>query len=411
MANDFADSILSGVEGGIGLAQKVEQIQEQRRKVEEDKKNLQLQRSDYLANKMYKALTLPEAVREDAMKSLQQESEMLKVPLNPAVLKLANSPELRTQILTGLSDLANLPDTERGRASVAALGNFSSSPENFVDNLQKYGAERAKLLAAQQKAGPTGTDILASTEKAIGTFKSQFTTEGEVIKQVNNLNTLAADPARRRQAFPGDAANVILAKLLDPATGVREAEVERVTGLGTGALSTVTNSLNKAKNGQILSEVQWKQILAVSNLIAQESEGRIDTFKSKFTSTLQDAGVNPETVYSAVPKLQMFDFEKNFGKTGIPVGLKQLDKKGKTQVAAGIETGGVAMTPELQKAFEAAGLKPGTPQFQAAYDTYKQKKTGGGQAQAKAPAAPAGPAAGMSAPPEELQVEPVAGGQ
>lgn len=406
MAENFADSILSGVEGGVGLAQKVEQIQEQRRKVEEDKKNLILQRSDYMTNKMYKALTLPDAVREDAFKSLAQEAEMLKMPLNPAVLKLANTPELRTQVLQGLADLALLPDTDRGRASVSALGNFSASPENFVDNLQKYAATREKLLQAQATKNPTGTDVLQNTEKAIGTFKSQFGTEGEVIRQVNNLNTLAADPARRKQAFPGDAANVILAKLLDPATGVREAEVERVTGLGTGALSTVQNSLNKAKSGQILSEVQWKQILAVSNLIGQKGEERIDKFKSTFEPTLKGAGVNPETVYSAVPKLEPFDFAKNFGKAGIPVGLKQFDEAGKKQVAANIENGGVKMSPELQKAFAAAGLKPGTPQFQAAYDTYKKSKTPGGQAQAAAPAAPA---SGMGQAPVVPDEQPVGG--
>lgn len=411
MAN-FADSILQGVDQGIGLAQKVEQIQEQRRQIDEQKKDLQLKRADYMSNKMYKALTLPDAVREDAFKTLAQEAEQLKMPLNPAILKLANTPELRTQVLQGLADLAMLPDTERGRASVAALGNFSSSPENFVDNLQKYGMERAKVLAAQKK-DPTGTDVLASTEKAINTFKTTFGTESEVIRQVNNLNTLASDPTRRKQAFPGDAANVILAKLLDPATGVREAEVERVTGLGTGALSTVQNSLNKAKSGQILAETQWKQVLAVANLIAEKGSDRITQFQDKFTPTLQGAGVDPNVVYAGVPKFQVFDFEKNFGKAGIPVGLKSLQSKQDTKVASGVSSGGIEMSDTLRKQFEAAGLKPGTPQFQAAYDSYKGKAKSG-PAQAAAPAAPPAPASGMAAPPvapvEEPPVDPAAGG-
>lgn len=364
MAGEFS----AGFSNGVQLAQAMENAQRQREELEIKKQEHQIKVSNYLLNKLNKTALLPDKIRKVAVKNLIAESEALKMPLNPETVEVSMDPQYRTQTLQSLAALSMLPQDAKGQAMISAVAGFSGDPEHFIDNVQKFSSEYARLLTSRRGAQPTGTDILANTEKAIGVAKQQFAEEFNVIKQVNNLNTLAADGKRRKQAFPADAAQVILAKLLDPATGVREGEVERVSGLGTGALSVVQNSLARAAKGQVLNDQQWKQILAVSNLIGQKSSERVENFKMRLTPTLAKASVDPEVAFAGIPSLEGFDFEKSFGKGSSPVGLNSTKKKKTTDFAD--------VPPELGEKFARAGLEPGSPKFNQALEAFlaQQKK-------------------------------------
>jgi hypothetical protein len=234
---------------------------------------------------------------------------------------------------------------------------------------------------------------LTAEEGVIANTNRQIDSDVSTIKQINRLNAIAADPARRKQAFPGDTAIVVISKIQDERTGVKEGEVARVTGLGTGAIDKVFNLLKRASAGQILSESQWSQLLAVANLTGKKAQENIDRVRTQREPSLREAGIDPKNVFGVLPEFEAFDFTA-FGKPGSAINA-ELKRGAKFAPAAAADP--LSRLTPAQKAQAARELQvdENDPQFAqkfaAAFADYRVRKGGAAPASAAPAAAPEAP--------------------
>ena len=382
MANDFADSILSGVEGGIGLAQKVEQIQEQRRKVEEDKKDLALKRSDHVMNSIYKAMLMPAGMRKEALDRAVANSEMLKVPVNPMLVKMVDTPEYRTPFLQAAAGIAGLPPDERGQVMVGVMAQFAKPDlSDFGDNLIKLNEAISKRTMATQKAAPKEA-IPIGTDKVI-----LLTEMGQIPRRIEDLKKTIET---NKEKFGFAKGRIGVANPNDTTAQLVNAQIR-----------DLRQSIGRAKEGGVLrkeDEEKYAEILSQLSDNPKVALGKLDLISRDMALTYNDTINNLKvTGYNT----QAFAPVKNVN-TKIA-----LHKDGKSEVAAtgaapaqGM-SGAPQLTPEQQKRAATLNLKPGTPEFQARYEAYKKKQAGTAQAQA-----PAAPAAGL-----DIEAIPPTGGQ
>lgn len=178
--------------------------------------------------------------------------------------------------------------------------NKQESHQNFEQGQQGRKIESDEKIKIAEAAAAKQKDIATKTLDQSNKFRDDSKPYRDQIDVVNKILDLK-DKKGYAEAFSGDAARTLFAKLTDPTTGVREGEVTRVAKLGGGIIDRVGIAVDRFLNGKELSDKQWKQIEAVARGLGKDAEKGIDTMSKGMIPALRKAGVDPADVFTNTP--------------------------------------------------------------------------------------------------------------
>lgn len=326
-------------DGGISLAQgfqiglQLRQTRQQREQLELRKQTVQAQSFDSLMSSLSQLSKAPKTSQPVLKRLVMKKAEVLGAPIAESNLDAMLEQDLKPQTILALDQLTRIDDPKARAQLWSQVTPAFADPERIGDitnTILKINQQQQRR--AQIEAQTAGTEVKAAKERVqiqsqvLSSFRQTGGGEdADVVKNANEIFRLAGNPDSRKQAFPADAARVAFSKITDPQGVVREGEVNRLTGLTGDALDRAEGAINRAIQGEQLTDEQWAQLVGVAQLLGQESNQRLGQIKAKFIDpNLRDAGIPTERAEAFIPKLQEFDFkEAGFTPSVIPQGLQK----------------------------------------------------------------------------------------
>lgn len=310
MEYDAGKNFLAGQEAQTGLVQKAYALEKQRVELEQQKQQVAIGKFQMVDQEMRSVLAMPKEFRPAAIEGLRQKATIAGIPMDPGVLKLLESDDYQSPLLSalnhGYSETDPAKQAEYANQFFGATGDLKTA----MGALQAWQEHAAK----KKSNAPSAADTLKLTNETINTVKGTTENPRKTIEIVNNMFALGNSPESRSSAVAKDAIKVFLAKLSDPTSVAREGEVARVTGLGANALDKVEQMLDNIVTGNgKLNDKQWKLVLQTADILGKGAQQDLDAVKGQRSSELTAAGVNPESVFGSFPRLKEFNFDKHFG--------------------------------------------------------------------------------------------------
>lgn len=405
---------------GLGIAQQIRALQQQKEAHAQAKAKFEAQKIDLLSKKLLQIGFAPKELKAPLTKAYIMQAQTLGVAVDENAVKLMTSEQWGKTTVQGLNALVGLPQDKKAEAGTQLLLSLSDV-DTAMKILPDIAAQQARAknmqldqLRTQQQLAMAGTQQAGERVKiadaVTNTVRNQTATAQKVIESVNDLNEIGSDPKRRKEAFASDSALVMIAKISDPQTGVREGEVQRVTGLGTGALGEIQNYARRLASGQVLNNEQWRQLLSVANLRAKRAQLYMTQVEKQRSPELAQAGIDPKNVFGTFLQYTPFDFKRQFRNVPPGLDLKSLQAAGaavpdQTAVAAA----GSALSESQRAALKRAGYDD------AAISAYEEMKKTKSTEVPKVPASTPSAGAGQqgtpqlpaqAAPPAEVSAEP-----
>lgn len=308
-----ADGFIQGAAAKADLVSKAVNLEKQSFELGEQKKAVQLNKFNTLANDMNSIIaTKPGKLRDIRVRQMQEKARQFNIPMDENI-GLAFDPEHTAPLSQVIGHIMGLTDDDKLKAMDEVAPLFGDVPK-FVaaatEAAAKLEADRAKIKS-HDKSG--AADRIKLEDQVIGSIRQSANTQIETINAVQRMFALGSDVKMRNNDIAKDAIRVIYAKLTDPTTGVREGEIARSAGLGADAYARTKQWMDKFVNGKgPINETQWKQILQVADGLGVESQKLIDKVRVQRSPSLIEAGLDPQNVFAQVPQHTKFDFAKAF---------------------------------------------------------------------------------------------------
>jgi hypothetical protein len=273
----------------------------------------ELAKSDRAVTEMKKIALQPnKALRKKMIKVLRADMANVNFTINSDLEELVLDDQFIEGMMPGLNFYGKSDEDVRGQ--FAQIEFFSKPGSDIQEGFKSFNEQllKRKKLEAQQAKAKAGafTDIRDFISRV---HKSDVT----VVNQFNKLADIASSPERRKTAFAGDTAKVIISKIFDPEGVVRKGEIDRLAGLSAGWLAEAKLAVQNIIKGQELDENQWHQIMTITQIAAQNSQESLARGLESQRPVFEAQGVEPEALARLVPTARGFDFRAQFGKPAV----------------------------------------------------------------------------------------------
>lgn len=381
LSNDFTSQAQAGFSSGIEVAKGLQQLEQQREAAKQARQKAQLAKTDYIVDGLKKAAFIQNPkLRKLEFKRFMDSAAQLEVAINPDYGMVLEDPEHLQQVRNLIGDLSGLPDDARAQAGGGLIVSLSDNVSNGIEQLRKAGEQRSQFMAqqqeAQQKAKNSEVDTegkkIKATDDVINQATKQVKTELETVKQANKLLDIGSDPGNRKKPFPGYVATVLFAKYLDPESIVRESEAAGVQNVTPGVAAQIFKTIQKAKNGENLSEDQWHQILSLTQMIAKPANESVKRAKEEYVlPNLGRLGQDPKEVQSFFPELKDVDFMGDLGFKS-PSLFKPKDKPKEVLAKKSVAP---QLSAKTMSILQKAGIDPADPEAAQKLQAMKKPAT------------------------------------
>jgi hypothetical protein len=323
MAENWMESYQKGASGQLDLISKAADLEKNAYELEQKKQEHEVTRFKSFAQDVDNIIASPKGkLRDLAIKRAQMNSKIRRDGASPETFELMAQDEYHIPIQEHLSKVLGLQASPEQIKAIQETAAMSADPIATSKGLMQIMMERqmnAEKLASANAVRPDETVKL--TNEVITNLKSTSGEEMAAISAVNKINSLGANPDLRNNPVARETVKVLLAKMQDPTTGVKEGELDRVSSIGAGYVTRVNQYMNKFLSGEgKLNEKQWKEILVVANAMGKKNQQLIGEKLSLRKDQLNAVKIDIPMVQNAVANFSMFDFKNQFGEE--PAGLQ-----------------------------------------------------------------------------------------
>jgi len=182
------------------------------------------------------------------------------------------------------------------KKKAADLGLTSAQTGSALAQGRKFGAEASAALLeleALKKGGALATPKAFEQEEKL---RKEYQVRSKVYGELGTTFANIKSSANSKNG-PGDIALITgFMKMLDPGSVVRETEF--ATARDTAGLFTqLQNRLEKAQNGQLLSDAQRKEYVALSQKYLDSAQKKSNDDKKALGVVVKNYRLNPENVF------------------------------------------------------------------------------------------------------------------
>lgn len=322
MADGAFENFSQGAQTQIDLVSKAANLEQRRTEMEQKKQEIAANKVNMITQAAQDIVATQKGpMRKLKITRFEGLAKSLGIPYDPGFNEVLNDDSVHVHLAENLSAMMNL-DPQHGPEAlnniISLTSDSGAAATKLAEVAGKIKQQRDEAILKSQNAatGPTPQELLKLKDQVLSqlnTNKSN-TNAVETLNAINKINSLGSDPETRQNPFAQDTAQTMLAKMSDPATGVREGEFNRLTGLGVDYFTQAKQALLKASEGAgKLTDDQWSKILTVANAMGMKSQEILDTVEKSNTKEWQAAGLDPKSIMGNFPRYQPFDFEKQFG--------------------------------------------------------------------------------------------------
>jgi hypothetical protein len=370
--DNIATAGLAGIQQGMQFAQQAEELKQRRMALEEQKKQLAVQRTDFVAGKLRDGLLMPASVQDDYFKTVTQQANTLGVAVDPASLKLLRDPDYKQQALAGLFHIAGLPEDQKSQAGAQLFAYLGGDVKGLSEFLIKSKEAQAKAAQAEAMGQFRGAGLEVRKQGLTDRVVKEVTNYEPLKKQITNITQadaglalLGNDPKhvlfRDYREVVADIARIV--------TQGGQAALGREEALEFKSFAVKAQQTVDKFKGKESDYIDPKEAQLVMDRLARLKNKAIasrDTLLTQQLGSRLKSGVISPDQHDAI--------------------LSQIRQEAGGAVSsahAGANEGGGAKLPQFTdeetQALKGIGLDPDAPDFLTKYQAFIKKRSAGGR--------------------------------
>ncbi len=316
VAQSQGEGLAKGIESGIGLAMKHEEVQQKRQQLEQQKQELEQtkitklydfvgnahkydsasDRNNYLKNALgYRNMMgiSPDQVPDSSILALSSDENMGRMY---TIKNMVASGELPMK--DGLDLLTN-PAKADALAKVIPtppelMGKSADLSEAQKEFLNRQSQERAAQMRVNATAGQNTTSNTNELRKELTAHpvsKDTFVLKSSYDRIKNSFET-------KNPSAAGDMSGIFAyMKMLDPNSTVREGEYANAQNAG-GLDDKIISAYNKAKDGRLLDTKQRKDFMNQAESIYTSQKIKQENLNQQYANIAKNSGIKPEQIFA-----------------------------------------------------------------------------------------------------------------
>lgn len=290
--------IAGGVEAGLQLAQRAEQIQQQRAQIEDQKQLTLIKVGDHIMESFNKAALIQDPkARQQAYIQARRGAESLKQPMPDDTFAVLTSPEYRNELLQGTALLAGLPDKQKAEQYGGIFQMFGSgaTTAQLLNSFKEDRTRQAQLALQQQQLQQQQSKALTSAEDELRKERSQLPVTKDTSAMATSYNKI-----RNVYENPSPAGDLSMIfnfmKLIDPPSTVREGEQASAQNTA-GVPERIRGLYNRVLAGTRLVPEQRDDFFTQAGTLYRAQIERQKEVDKTFTELARVRGIAPERIF------------------------------------------------------------------------------------------------------------------
>lgn len=269
------DAFGGGLARGVQMAQAAAQMQDQMAQAAQRRQQLEAQKLDLVYGDLQRAMTLPKPVQKFAFDKAQKTANALGVQLSPEFLALAQDPEQQQGLKAVLGHTMGLDDDPRYKTQVEGLTYLAGNNlEKLLPLMEQVAGNKGKQNELQNRLAQQQFENTTKVQQQTQEFVGQGNIQS--VQAANKIMSLLAPQAAAKSSYVLRGAQELFAKLLDPTTGVREQELENVSGLATDFFDRLNKFANKQINALPMTAKEVAGLQKAVDMVGSRVQTDID---------------------------------------------------------------------------------------------------------------------------------------